>query len=73
MISHWLSMCPYICPNLVCALILWRSAFGFLMGKFPQFLTELPAPDRSVFLYPDDNFSKYHLISTKLGVCIDIV
>ena len=24
-------------PNLVCALILWRSGLGFLMGKFRQF------------------------------------
>ena len=26
--------------NLVCALILWRSGLGLLMGKFGQFLTE---------------------------------
>ena len=29
--------------------------------------------DLSVFSFPDDNLSKYHWISTKLGVCIDIV
>ena len=28
-------------PNLVCALILWRSGLGLLMGKFHQILTEL--------------------------------
>ena len=27
-------------PNLVYALILWRSALEFVMGKFHQFLTE---------------------------------
>ena len=36
-------------PNLVSALILWRSAFGLLMGKFHQCLTELSAHDMSVF------------------------
>ena len=30
-------------PNLVCALTLWRSALGLLMGKFCQFFTELSA------------------------------
>ena len=30
-------------PNLVCALILWRSGLWLLMGKFRQILTELPA------------------------------
>ena len=28
--------------DLVCALILWRSGLGLLMGKFRQFLTDLP-------------------------------
>ena len=28
-------------PNLVCALILWRSGVGLLMSKFCQFLTEI--------------------------------
>ena len=46
---------------------------GLLMGKFRQFLTELSASDRSVFSFPDDNFSKCQWIFTKLGVCIDIV
>ena len=37
--------------NLVCALILWRSALGLLIGKFGQFLTELAARDTSKFLF----------------------
>ena len=32
-------------PNLVCALILWRSGLGLLMGKFLQILIELSARD----------------------------
>ena len=60
-------------PNFVCALILWRSGLGLLMGKFFQFLTELSAHRTSVFLFPDDNLSKCQWIFTKLGVCIDIV
>ena len=30
-------------PNLVCALILWRSGLGLLMGKIHQMFTELSA------------------------------
>ena len=29
----------------ICALILWRSGLGLLMGKFCQFVTELSAYD----------------------------
>ena len=60
-------------PNSVDALILRRSGFGLLMGLFRQFLTELSAPNTSVFSFLDDNFIKYQWIVTKLGVCIDIV
>ena len=42
-------------PNLICALILWRSGFGLLMGKYCQFLTELSARDMSVFSFLDKN------------------
>ena len=28
-------------PNLVCALILWRSGLGLLMGKFHQILMDI--------------------------------
>ena len=57
-------------PNLVCVLILWRSALGLLMGKFRQFLTDVPACDMSIFSFMDDNFSKYQRIFTKPGMCI---
>ena len=43
------------------------------MGKFSQFLAALSDRDRSVFSFPNDNFSMYERIFTKLGVCIDIV
>ena len=46
---------------------------GLLKGKFCQFLTELSARSVSLFLFQDDNYSKYQWISTKLSVCIDIV
>ena len=45
-------------PNLVCALILWRSGLGLLMGRFHQFLTELSARDTPIFSFPDYNLSK---------------
>ena len=45
-------------PNLVCALILWRSGLGLLMGKLCQFFTELLARDTPIFSFPDDNLSK---------------
>ena len=49
------------------------------MGKLRQFLTELSARDMSVFFFvfffsfPDDNFSKFQWIFTKLVMGIDIV
>ena len=42
-------------PNLVCALILWRSGLGLLMGKFCQIFTELSARDTPIFSFLDDN------------------
>ena len=60
-------------PNLVYALILWRSGFGLLMGKFRQILTELSARDKPIFSFPDDNLNKRQWIFTKLGMCIHIV
>ena len=59
-------------PNLVCALILWRSGLGLLMGKFRQILTELCAQEKPVFSFPDDNVSKCQGILTRVGTCIDI-
>ena len=41
-------------PNLICALILWRSGLGLLMGKFCQFL-QSSLPGTSVFSFWDDN------------------
>ena len=43
------------------------------MDKFPQFLTELSAHDKSDFSFLDDNLSKCQWIFTKLGMYIDIV
>ena len=57
-------------PDLVCALILWRSELGLLMGKFHQILTELSAG--GIFLFPDNNLCKSQGIITKLVTCIDI-
>ena len=45
-------------PNLVCALILWRSCLESLMGKFSQFFFELSARDTPIFSFPGDNLSK---------------
>ena len=59
-------------PNLVCALILWRSGLGLLMGKFRLILTELSARDTPIFSFPDDNLSKHQWIFPKLGTCIDM-
>ena len=60
-------------PNLVCALILWRSALGLLMGKFCPFLTELSAHVTSIFYFHDNNLSKSKWIFTKFDMCIYIV
>ena len=60
-------------PNLVCALVLWRSGLPrLLMSKFRQFW-QSSARDTSVFSFPGDNFCKCRWIFTKLGMCIDIV
>ena len=61
-VFHFLMICVNIngfSPNLVCALILWRSGLGLLMGKFSQILTELSAQETPVFLFLSDNLSKY--------------
>ena len=60
-------------PNLVCALIWLRSGLGVLMGKVCIFLTELPANDTTIFLFPNENLSKCQWIFTKLSMCIDIM
>ena len=38
-------------PNLVCALILWRSGLGLLMGKFCQIFTEFSAETHPYFRF----------------------
>ena len=42
------------------------------MGKFRQIFTELSARDKPIFSFPDDNFSKYEGILTKLSIYIYI-
>ena len=37
--------------NLICALILWRSGLGLLMGKFRQLVTKLSARDMIMARY----------------------
>ena len=43
------------------------------MGRFRQFLIELSACNTAIFLFLDNNLSKYQWIFTKFGVCIDTV
>ena len=77
MVSRWSSVCLSVhlwsrirtitlvnefSPNLVCALILWRSSLGLLMGKFCQFLFELSAGEKILSSFV--NFSKYQWIFT---------
>ena len=45
-------------PNLVCALIMWISGLGLLMGNFRQIFRELSAGDTPIITFPDDNLSK---------------
>ena len=42
-------------PSLICALILWRSGLGLLMGKFCQFVAELSARNTSIVSFQDNN------------------
>ena len=90
MVIH-VSVCLYFCfqmitwvnvngfsPNLVYALILWRSGMELLMVKFHQFLTELPSCDtvlagyyRFTFLYDHLYFYQYIVIIllSHVGLC----
>ena len=45
-----LSISQCLSPNLVCALILWNSGLGLLMGKFYQFFTVI-CPRRPYFSF----------------------
>ena len=60
-------------PNLVCALILWRSALGLLTGKFCLFLTALSSCSTSIFYFQDNNLSKSQWIFTKFNICAFIL
>ena len=60
-------------PNLVCALILWRSALELLMAKYRLFWTELSARNTSVFYFQNNNLSKSQWIFTKFDICVYIV
>ena len=53
-------------PNLVCALILWRSCFGLLMGKFCHFLTDLSARHTFMFSFLEDGWIKMNWFSPNL-------
>ena len=49
-------------PSLVCALILWRSGLGLLMGKFRQFfITELSTRDTIMAGYYSLTFLFFYL------------
>ena len=61
-----LSKHQWIFTNLVCALILWRSGLGLLMGKFHQCLTELSAHDTIMVWYYSFFFNVFLYIKTKL-------
>ena len=70
-LDYNLSKCQWIF-NFVCALILWSSGLGLLMGKFCQFSTQLSPGDMSLSLFLDDNLSNYQWIFTTLSMYIDI-
>ena len=52
----------------LCELILWRSGFGLLMGKFHEFLTELSACNTTVAGYYVSCF--FYLDTILLIVCL---
>ena len=56
-------------PNLVCALILWRSGLGLLTGKFRQFFTELSARDTPLVSFPDDKLNINGFSPNLVHVC----
>ena len=60
-------------PNLVCALILWRSGLKLLMGKVRQISHGVLCPWHAHIFFPDHNLSKRQRMFTKLSMCIDIV
>ena len=60
-------------PNLVCALILWTSAFRLQMEEVRPFLTKLSARSTSIFYFQDNYLSKFQCIFIKFDMCINIV
>ena len=58
-------------PNLMCALMLWRSGFGLLIHRFRQFLTVICPRHAHIFVSRQE-LSKYQWIFTELGTCFDI-
>ena len=46
---------------------------GIANGQIYPFLTELSAPNTSIFYFQDNNLSKSQWIFTKYDMCIDIV
>ena len=72
--------CPYFCfqivtwvnisgfsPNLVCALILWRSGLGLLMDKLHQFWTEVICPPHDSSGYYNFMFLCFWINIIKIG------
>ena len=62
-----------VSPNLVCALILCKICFEIANWQILSSYDKLSACHTSVFLFPDDNFSTYWSLLTKLDMCIDIM
>ena len=64
----WVNINGFL-PNFVSALILWKSGFGLLMGKFCHFLTELSVNKLLFsFTFMNDNKGKYQQIFTKFSM-----
>ena len=60
-----------VSPNLICALILWRSGLGLFIGNFHRFLTELYAHDMIMAGYYRFTFSFYlNLVPYKYPIYI---
>ena len=64
----WLVNINGLSPNFVCALVLWRSVLGLLMGKFCQFLTKLSARNMLYFHFRTITLVNINLFSPNL-VC----
>ena len=67
--------CQWIFTKLAACIDIVKICFGIADGQISSVfdLTEFSARNMSLFSCPDDNFSKYQWIFTKLGMCIDIV